>query len=141
MSSTAASTPWTRTDAVTSAVLMAVGVLVLSAGWWEVSDRASMESQIPAFNIAVLGLVLIGAGQGLWFLRGRRACSDRRRLLLGADAAPVRSAVVEDVDSFPGTERFYHRPECAMASDRSWTPTSRAAHEQAGRTPCGVCAP
>ncbi|WP_019874817.1 hypothetical protein [Sporichthya polymorpha] len=127
---------------MTSAVLMAVGAIVLVAGWWEVSDRASMESQIPAFNIAVLGLVLIGAGQGLWFLRGRRACSDRRRLLLGADAAPaVISAAVEDTDSFAGTERFYHRLDCAMVDDRDWAPSPRATHERVGRTPCGVCAP
>ncbi len=137
-----ASTPWTRTDAVTTAVLTTLGGGIMVVGWWEISDRASMESQLAPLNVAVLGLVLIGAGQALWFLRGRQACGDRRRRLLGADVRPVvLPAAVADEDAFAGTERFYHRVDCAMVADRSWTPVPRVTHEHAGRTPCGVCAP
>lgn len=129
-------------DTLTTAAIMAIGGVIWFVGWWEVSDRARMESQLSALNVAVLGMLVIGAAQALWFLRGRRAVHDRRRLLLGVDAAPQRAALaVADDDRFAGTERLYHRLDCAMADARNWTPSPRAAHERAGRTPCGVCLP
>lgn len=135
--------PWTRSDAVATAAVMAIGSIVWFVGWWEVSDRATMESQLSALNIAVLGMLVIGAGQTLWFLRGRRAVHDRRRLLLGVDVRTSSTTAVAPVDEdrFAGSERFYHRVDCAMADERNWTPSPRAVHERAGRTPCGVCAP
>lgn len=136
-------TPWTRTDAVAVAVPMAIGGVVWFSGWWEVSDRPSLGAQIAPMNVATFGLMLIAVGQALWFLRGRRAVGERRRLVLGAGAPPRPAVptVVTGADAFVGSERFYHRLVCAMVVDRTWTPTSRAAHERAGRVPCGVCAP
>ncbi|GAA0612171.1 hypothetical protein GCM10009547_12750 [Sporichthya brevicatena] len=127
---------------MTAVSVMAIGGVVWFVGWWEVSDRPTMESQISALNVAVLGMLVIGAGQALWFLRGRRAVHDRRRRLLGADAAPRQATIaVAEEDRFAGSERFYHRLDCAMVDERNWSPSPRAAHERAGRTPCGVCAP
>ncbi|HEY1651506.1 MAG TPA: hypothetical protein VGG09_06450 [Acidimicrobiales bacterium] len=134
--------PWTRTDALIAAVVMAIGGVVCFAGWWEVSTRASMAEQIMPLDLAIVGLVVIGAGQVLWFLRGRRAVHTRRWLLLGTAAAPRRAAtVIAGDDRLAGTERFYHRLDCPMVDDRPWGATSRAAHEASGRIPCGVCIP
>jgi hypothetical protein len=135
--------PWNRVDAVKATVLMAIGALVWFIGWWEVSDRASMDRQIAPMNIAVVGLIVFGAGQASWYLAGRRAVGRRRRTLLGLDTRrPVTVVSTSTVDGlFLGGGRFFHRPECAMITDRGWVPQPRAAHERAGRVPCGVCKP
>jgi hypothetical protein len=135
-----AATPWHWADAVKAAGLIAIGAILWFIGWYEVSDRAAMDDQIPPLNLAIVGVLIIGSGQASWFLAGRRAVGARRRVLLGAEAKPSPVRVMTD-DRFAGGERFYHRIDCAMLTDRHWSPTSRAAHEADGREPCGVCKP
>jgi hypothetical protein len=135
-------TPWSRVDVVRATVLIAVGALVWAIGWYRLAGEPAFGEQVGPMNIAIVGFVFVCAGQMAWFLGGRRAVSDRRRVLLGREAAPpVVESAEPGADSFAGSERFYHRLECSMVDDRAWTPTSRAAQEQAGRLPCGVCAP
>ena len=134
--------PWTRTDAVLTAAVIAVGCAVWAIGWYRVSGEGAFDSQIAPMNVATLGVAVAVAGQVLWFLSGRRAVDFRRRVLLGDDAALAQiSAPAEDLDSFVGSERLYHRADCPMAQDRAWVPLSRAEQDQAGREPCGWCEP
>lgn len=134
-------TPWTRTDVVKAAVLIAVGCVVWAIGWYAVADEPDFGRQVGPMNIAVVGFVIVCTGQMVWFLGGRRAVNDRRRVLLGSDAVAAAVGVELDEDSFAGSERFYHRLDCSMVDGRAWAPTSRDAHERAGRVACGVCAP
>ncbi len=142
-------TPWTRVDAVRTAVLAAVGAVVWAVGWFGVSGEPALEDQIAPMNLAVVGVVLIGIGYSSWFLAGRRAVGTRRRAVLAlvpevaAAPAPVgaNTAITPPADGFLGSERLYHRPDCAMTADRAWEVEPRAVHERAGRTPCGVCRP
>ena len=137
-------TPWTRVDALRTAILVAVGALVWAVGWFGVSGQPALEDQIAPMNLAVVGVVLIGIGYSSWFLAGRRAVGTRRRavLALAPEVAigPVTTGTAP-VDGFLGSERLYHRRDCAMTVDRAWEVQPRAAHERAGRTPCGVCRP
>jgi hypothetical protein len=134
--------PWSRADALKVAVLFAVGGVIWAVGWWQMSGRASMTEQVAPMNLAVVGLAVIAVGQASWFLRGRRAVAHRRRTLLGAaPVLPTGPAIVLDPDHFAGRERLYHRAGCDMLTDRAWPPAARAEHEDAGRIPCGVCAP
>jgi len=134
--------PWTRTDAVLTAAVMSVGCAVWAIGWYRVSGEGAFDAQIAPMNIAMLGVVVAVAGQVLWFMSGRRSVDYRRRVLLGDDAALAQiAAPAEDLDSFVGSERLYHRADCPMAQDRAWVPLSRAEQEQAGRVPCGWCEP
>jgi hypothetical protein len=129
---------------MTAAVVTAVGALVWIVGYAQVSGRASAEAQIAPLNLAVLGVLVTGASPCLWFFRGRRAVQDRRRLLLGVDPDPAPCCAALDLvtlDQFVGSVSFFHRADCAMADERGWSAAPRAAHEDAGRTPCGVCAP
>lgn len=134
-------TPWTRLDAATTALLIAVGALLWTIGWYRVANKPSMGDQIAPLNLTVVGLAVIGAGQVLWFLRGRRIIDERRRALLGDEPAPVAADAPADGELFTGAYGLYHRQACAMVTDRDWAPTARVAHESAGRAPCGVCAP
>jgi hypothetical protein len=134
--------PWTRTDAVLAAAVIAVGSVVWAIGWYRVADEGGFDAQIAPMNVAVLGQLVAVGGLVLWFLGGRRAVDYRRRALLGDEAAPaIIAAPVADVDSFVGAERLYHRPDCPMAQDRDWPAGSRVEQERAGRVPCGWCEP
>ena len=143
----AAASPWTRADAVLSAAFIVVGTVVWIVGWHRVSGRASMAAQISPLNLAVAGMVVVGAGQAMWFLAGRRAVGARRRALLALRAQPAPAAPARALQlavsqaSYVGGERFYHRPECVLVVDRNWAPTSEREHVDAGRVPCGVCTP
>lgn len=140
--STSVASPWSRGDVQRAAVLIALGCVVWAIGWYRVAGRGGFSDQIAPLNVAVLGVLLAGAGQLSWFHRGRRAVDTRRRVLLGDDATPALTPVqVVDLDSFVGSERLYHRAECPMAADRDWPATSRAEQETAGRVPCGWCEP
>jgi hypothetical protein len=135
-----ASTPWRWADGIKAGGFIAIGAILWFLGWYQVSDRAAMDSQIAPMNLAIVGVLIIGTGQASWFLAGRRAVGLRKRALLGADGKPSPTRVVAN-DLFAGNERFYHRLDCGMVADRAWTSSPRAAHEQSGRTPCGVCKP
>jgi hypothetical protein len=134
--------PWTRVDVLLTALLIAIGGVVWIIGWYRVSGRTAMDEQVAPFDLAVFGAVVFGAGQVRWFIGGRRAVDARRRVLLGSDAVlAVAVPVVPREELLSGSERFFHRLDCSLALDRAWAPASRSAHEQAGRVPCGVCAP
>lgn len=135
--------PWTRVDVLLTASLIAIGGLVWIIGWYRVSGRTAMDEQVRPFDLAVFGAVVFGAGQVRWFIGGRRAVDARRRVLIGSDAvlAPTVGAPMTQRDELLGSERFFHRLDCSLALGRAWAPASRSAHEQAGRVPCGVCAP
>jgi hypothetical protein len=136
-------TPWARDDVVFTALLIAIGVVLWTIGWYRVSGRTAMDEQVAPFDLAAFGVAVVGAGQARWFVSGRRAVAARRRVLIGSDA--VRVATPQRVphrdELFCGSERFFHRLECPMVLDRTWPPASRSAQEQAGRVPCGVCSP
>ena len=134
-------TPWTRSDAARTAAFVAVGLVVWMFGWFGVSGQAAFEGQIAPLNLAIVGVVLVGAGYAGWFLAGRRAVGARKRVLLARSTDVAAAAGAVDPDGFVGSERLFHRVECAMSLDRSWAVRPRVDHERAGRRPCGVCRP
>jgi hypothetical protein len=134
--------PWTRRQTVRTAAVIAVGCVLWAVGWYRVSGAPAFESQIAPMNLALFGVVVVVAGQVLWFLGGRRAVDHRRRVLLGDDTAVrVTAPRIAEPDSYVGAERLYHRADCPMAQNRDWVGVSRVEQERAGRTPCGWCAP
>ena len=130
-------------------VLIAVGLVVFVFGAARVSNEVVYDDQALGINLAILGAVLANAGAASLLLAGRRAVSGRRVAVLGPlpqivrrDASvPIEPALTEN--KFVGADdlRHFHRESCPLAADRDWTAHSRREHEQAGRTPCGVCLP
>jgi hypothetical protein len=128
-------------------VSIAAGLVVWFIGWYRASGKASSDEQTTSLNVAILGVLIAGAGQLYWVLDGRRAVGRRRRALL-ADAAPVAATVevAGNTGSAPGEMlagggRYYHRLDCGLATGRAAATAARAEHEAAGRLACGVCAP
>jgi hypothetical protein len=126
-----------------SAGLAVAGSVVWTLGWFGVANGASMEDQIAPFNLAVVGVAAIAAGQLLWISTARRTVTSRRRALLRlarlSTSAPTTAGVNADV--VLGGESFYHRANCPMVDDRNWEPSTVSAQRSQGRVPCGVCAP
>ncbi len=139
-------TPWTRANVLKVVLLAAVGAVLWAVGWYRVAERPALDDQISPLNLAILGWLVIAVGYASWFTAGRRAVGARRRALLtfAADLqerVSVRAVPTTDADVFVGAERYFHRPQCAMVTDRSWAPHPPAEHERAGRVPCGLCVP
>lgn len=141
---------WSRADVAWSSALIVVGSLIWAVGWFRVAARASLEAQVAPMNVAVAGIVVVGIGQALWFMKGRRRVGDRRRVLLSLapewlERSPSRptsaASAVSESDWYVGNERFFHTPECPMTANRGWHALSRAQHVDAHRLPCGVCSP
>jgi hypothetical protein len=64
--------PWSPDQLVSVVLANGVGLSLIFAGWWEASGVGVGRSQLPWFNLSVLGLVLAGGANGLWLARARR---------------------------------------------------------------------
>lgn len=106
--------------------------------------EAAFPDQMPAVNVAVVGLVVVAYADASWLARAHRRIVERRRVLLARvvdGAGPAAPAASTKVVSGPGLG-FYHRPGCGFAAARDWPllPRDEVAARDAQR-PCGVCRP
>jgi hypothetical protein len=139
------SEPWGGRDVLALFSRAGIGVAVMSFAVYQAGTRATPASQAPWATWAVGGLIVLGAANALWLLAARRTVGLRSRLLLeeldalaAASGRPARAT--SDLVATAAMTRFHHR-WCPLASGKPVRPWSRAAHERAGRRPCGVCAP
>ena len=148
---------WRPEDLLRWAITVGVGGIVIAAAWYVCAGEASFAQQIGPLNAAVAGLLLSGAGNTVWLLKGRRVLGERRRALLPDVLVPLESPPVDVADAArvdggledqhalfvagDGMER-YHRPTCPLAVGRQgWTAMTAERHVAAGRRACGVCRP
>ena len=155
---------WSAEDLLRWALATGVGGIVIAVSWYVGAGDASFNRQIGPLDAAVAGVVVSGLGNAVWLLRGRRALGERRRALLadpvvavdtdgpgavrrvsssagaGPAGAASSDAAAEALVAGEGLLRF-HRPDCVLAAGRDWTGATREQHEDAGRSPCGVCRP
>ena len=127
----------------------AVGLSLIGLvySWYAVAGKATWDQQVAPLNVGIVSVVFtFGAGVSL-LLAGRRSVGIRRVALLGeppvvAAGVPVTQVAAHSdaLVSGPGLQR-YHRADCSMAAGKHFAPASRAEHETAGRTGCGVCRP
>jgi hypothetical protein len=151
--------PWALGDMLALSICTAVGMLLIGAAWDRTNGLVAVRDQVPWLNVGISGVVIIAAGNTVWFLRGRRAVGQRRsRILPIADMrARVCGACAEasllasqqpDKAAAPGSDlvaartmTHYHRPDCAFAVGKAVRAANRSTHERAGRRPCGICCP
>jgi hypothetical protein len=142
---------WRRGHMTKAAVLIALGTVLWFVGAYQVAGRATLERQAGPMDLAIIGLIVAGAGQVSWIADGRRRIGLRRRALIGvgpqhrAASREPKSAVVassELATCFASADtKLFHRADCRMGEGREWSGAARSAHVAAGRTPCGVCKP
>jgi hypothetical protein len=149
-------TLWSAEDVTRGVLVLAAGGIIIAVSWYVCSGDASFNHQIGPLDAAVSGMLLAGLGNLMWLMRGRRVVGERRRALLPdpemvaiEPVGTVRKVSDLSAQSNDAKKLFlageglvhFHRPECALASDRSWSGATRAEHEEHGRQPCGVCRP
>ena len=144
------SQPWRLGDITRLYVTAAAGGSILLLGWWGTSGAATLHDQIAWINVAILGLIVWGAGIAQWLTAGRRAVGQRRRALL-ADPTPALEPsprvdaehLEEGIGRVVATAAMshYHRTSCSLVAGKRARAASRARHEAAGRRPCDFCRP
>ena len=141
-----APSPWSANQRLVLAVLLALGVVGLIAGYAGTSGTLRLSRQVVWVNVAGAGLLVSGAGVALFLTAGRQAVGRRRLSLFGnvdepeATTAALSSTVAAgDLVAAPTMTR-YHRADCSFVAGKPGVVAATAsAHDQAGRRPCGVC--
>lgn len=129
-------------------------VIVAAVGAGRADD---LRAQVRWLNVGTIGVVVLGAGNVVWYLVGRRANGALRRRVHAALAAQGRGAPIgASATSAPsgesgatasasgalvagrGMTRF-HRPDCLLVAGKTVRPATEATHHRRGRRPCGVC--
>jgi hypothetical protein len=137
--------PWRLVDLQVAIVLLGVGGLTASAGWWGASHTPTVPHQVPWAGLAVAGLVVGQFGMAWVVVAGRLALRRRH----GAMAAhPGLATATETASSLSdamvvASERMtrYHRPACPAVAGKAVVAAPLDAHRRAGRRPCDLCRP
>jgi hypothetical protein len=138
-----------RADVAIVSVALGIGAVTLLVGWWGVSGTADHADQWLWLNLAVGGLVVSGAGIGLWLLGGTRRLRGLRQAVgaaltagglagSGLTAVPTSGPVATGSVTAARMTRF-HRPDCNLMGGKQ---AEAVTATRAGQLrPCGVCHP
>jgi hypothetical protein len=132
---------WSKREEVALGALLAVGAVLVLAGWFFAAGRADAGDQLVYVSLALVGALVGLAAVVGWVVHGRRMISARRGLLLGSPPPPQAEGAraVELVAAATG--KWFHRADCLLAHGRDWRPAPRAEHDSAGRLSCPGCRP
>jgi hypothetical protein len=131
-----------------AALAGAGGVAAMLLGFVKVSASSHVDEQVSWSALSLIGAVLVCAAAGLAATSGERVFLLHLHRLAAAvevhgprSTTGVAGAAVPSGDSLVAapTMSRYHRAGCPLAAGKATTADSRAAHERAGRRPCGVC--
>lgn len=122
------------------------GVVAMLVGWIQVSASTHVDKQVSWSALSLIGAVLVCAGAGLAATSGERVFLLHLHRLAAAFEVETAGPAGSVAAALPG-DRFvaapsmsrYHRGDCPLAAGKPVAADSRAAHERAGRRPCGVC--
>jgi hypothetical protein len=132
------------TDALIRLLLadgLALGLL--AAGWYGTHQRHEVAGQISWINLAAAGVLVAGAGNFRWLLRGRQAVGERRVALLEVPAPGsepgTSSRAVDASDRVVRVEGgvLLHRPGCEIVAGKATV--AAASNDRARR--CAICRP
>jgi hypothetical protein len=132
---------WSRRDATVLGVVLAVGAVLVAAGWFFAAGRADAGDQLVFVSLALTGALVGVAAVIGWVVRGRRTISARRGLLLGTPPPPKADVAFATELVAASTGKWFHRADCLLATGRGWAASSRAEHESVGRLACPGCRP
>lgn len=149
-----AEAPWNDRTVVHSYYAAALTFAGLVVSWWGTSGAVRNSVLITYLVFGIVTTLAAGAWIAAALSSGRAAVRSRRGVLesriedvlerVPAEVIEARSngrgSGAEVFLSLKGATRF-HRADCPLVCGKSPTRAGRAAHERAGRRPCGVCEP
>ena len=120
-----------------------IAFVAIGVGLDGARHEATVAHQEVWMTLAVLGVVLSGAGNGWMLMLARRSVARRRRRLLGSEPPAPPAVATERPDVFVAAQNMtlYHRANCLLAVGKGGATASRTAHGRAGRRPCDWCRP
>lgn len=143
--------PWTADQRVALVVGNVLGLAAVVTAWWGASGSDSANRQIAWLDLAIFGVVVAGAVNGVYLLRGYRAVRLARTSIFvpATSASPTSAAARTRSAARGGAERFvfvagttrFHRADCALVSGKPTTGGTRTSQEKAGRAACEICQP
>jgi hypothetical protein len=140
------SVPWTLGDLMILYACTFVGLLLVGIAWYGASSSVAVSAQVRWANLAVGGLILLGAGQLAWLLTGRRAVGELRRHVLRqarSDAVVEQAPVAHAAENgrFVAAKNMtrYHRPACLLVAGKKVEAGAETKLQKRGLRPCGVC--
>ena len=144
----APASPWTAKHRLMLAVLLAIGVVGLIAGYVGTSGTLRVSRQVVWVNVAGAALLVSGAGVVLFLTVARREIGRRRLSLFGDLGAAGVTAVdlsadlsAADLVTAP-TMTKYHRADCSFVDGKEGLKVASSVdHQKVGKLPCGVCLP
>jgi hypothetical protein len=128
-------------------LVQAAAFCLLVGSWWAISGSGTLETQVNYLVLAVVALCVSLASCLGWLYVGRRRIALRRLQLAAQVGARFNSRAttaaptvrIEFVSAASMTR--YHHATCRLVRGKDVHPAARGAHEQAGRSACGVCRP
>lgn len=138
--------PWSAEQLARLVVSQLTAFAVIMVAWYQTSGTGLVQRQLAWLCVGVVGLVVAGAGNALWLLRGLRHIQLAQRAALPAatrsrpEPAPAKSGAAPLLVSGASLTR-YHLPDCALVAGKETFAAPRPGHEPADRRPCEVCRP
>ena len=147
--------PWTLDHLIKLVIANTIAFGLIAGSWFATSGDGSVRQQLPWVAASLASLVLSGAANGLWLLRGRQLIGLQRVMILPVTGSPGKSngnPIPEHHttgEGVPESKRLvsasgmqhYHRPSCSHAAGKSCWAAPRTEHEANGLVACGVCEP
>lgn len=131
--------PWSTGDRVVTAVVVAVGMLLIVIAWVGASDTTDWDTQLSWTALSMAGVVVVCTGVGIWLFRGfarvRREAGEVRRALAGRITAnaPTPTDVRSDRVTVAGMAH-HHAPGCLLVTGKT-----TVAADEASLARCGIC--
>ena len=129
-------------------LLVLAGLVAIAVGWAQASNSVVVSSQVDWAPVGLAGAAAVAGGLLASVLVARQAVAIRlghlAPYIAETPVGPVQAPVVvtsAEVLVAAGSMARFHRASCPLTTGKPVRPESRQAHEQAGRRPCGVCAP
>lgn len=136
--------PWRQGDLVALCVTGFVGAVAILGAAFAAGRASTLERQVMWLDVALAGLAVFAAGNGVWLMRLRRALGDRRIQLVSLEAAEPevvaarparRDTLTLTLVRAVGMTRVHH-PDCPLVNGKEVEPANLGDGE-----PCGVCVP
>jgi hypothetical protein len=132
---------WEPGDRVVTAILIALGVVLVAIAWIGASDTTDWDTQLRWTALSMVGVVVVCVGVGVYLFRGfsqvRAEALVVRRQLADRFSRNTPSAG-DDISSDRVTVAgmaHHHAPGCLLVAGKA-----TVAADEAALAPCGVCA-
>ncbi len=126
-------------------VRLAVGLVLVVAGWLGARDEVALDRQAPWIAVAVTGLLVGAAASALWLLGLRRTVTARTLAVVAAVDGLLMSApsaaVADDAVRVRrvGGGSLVHRPGCALVAGRAVAVVSATTARRGALQACEAC--